>query len=92
MLTPEKIEIFKKYKGYFDGYHIQTKGNEKAISDDEWFLLSNLMQDIYLIRKGLASKSFEMKVADELTKYCDNKTTYDLVLQLERYINDQGSE
>ncbi|WP_126244402.1 hypothetical protein [Chitinophaga rhizosphaerae] len=92
MLTPEKIEIFKKYKGYYDGYYIQNKGKEEVISSDDWFLLSNLMQDICLIRKGLASKSFEKKVMDELIKYCINKTTYDLVFQLERYINDQGSE
>ncbi|CAA9196470.1 hypothetical protein [Flavobacterium collinsii] len=90
MLTSEKIEIYKKYKGYYDGYYIQNKGKEKLISDDEWFLLSNLVQDIYLIRNGVAAKSFEKKITDELTKNCDSKITYDLVFELEKYINEEN--
>ncbi|WP_430901951.1 MULTISPECIES: hypothetical protein [unclassified Paraflavitalea] len=90
MLTSEKVEIFRRYKGNYDGYHIQSKGKEKLISDDEWFLLSNLMQDIYLIRSGIAAKSFERKIVDELTKSCDSTTTYNLIFELEKYINDKS--
>ena len=35
MLTSEKVEIFKSYKGYCDGYHFQSNGQLKVISDDE---------------------------------------------------------
>jgi hypothetical protein len=91
MLTSEKVEIFKKYKGYYDSYHIQSNGNLKVISDDEWFLLSNLMQDIYLIRNGLSAKSFEKSINELLSKNCDTEETIHLVFQLEKYLNEPKS-
>lgn len=88
MLTSEKVEIFKTYKGYYDGYHIQSNGKEKIISDDEWFLLDNLIQDIYLIRKGMAAKSFESSVNEQLLKNCDTQQTINLIFKLEKYLNE----
>jgi hypothetical protein len=90
MLTLEKVEIFKSYKGYYDGYHIQSNGKEKIISDDEWFLLSNLMQDIYLIRKGISAKSFENSVNEHLLRNCDTQQTINLIFELEKYLNEQS--
>ena len=89
MLTSEKVEIFKSYKGYYDGYHIQNSGKERVISDDEWFLLSKLMQDIYLIRKGLSARSFEDSVKKQLLQNCDTEETINLIFQLEKYLNEQ---
>jgi hypothetical protein len=88
MLTSEKVEIFKRYKGYYDGYHIQNNGKEKLILDDEWFLLNNLMQDIYLIRNGMAAKSFENKVLEQLVKNCDSEDTYNLIFKVEKFLNE----
>lgn len=87
MLTEEKIEIFKRYKGDYDGYHIQNKDKNKMISGDEWFLLNNFMQDIYLIRKGVAAESFEIAVIKKLKESCDNVETYNFVFELEKYLN-----
>jgi len=92
MLTSEKVEIFKSYKGYCDGYHFQSNGQLKVISDDEWFLLSNLVQDIYLIRKGLSAKSFENSVNEQLSKNCDTQATINLIFELEKYLNEQSPE
>ena len=90
MLTAEKVEIFKRYKGYYDGYHIQNNGKEKVISDDEWILLNKLMQDIYLIRSGKASKSFENTVVEQVTNNCDTEETCNLIFEVEKYLNEQS--
>ena len=87
MLTSHKVEIFKSYKGFYDGYHFQNDGVTKVISYDEWLLLSNLIQDIYLIRKVLSAKSFEYSVNERLLKNCDNQETINLIFELEKYIN-----
>ena len=88
MITAEKVEIFRAYKGYYDGYHIQNKKNEKMIADDEWILLNKLLQDIYLVRKGLAAKSFEDMVMRLLNENCDNLETCERVVELEKYLNE----
>ena len=88
MLILEKVEIFKKYKGYYDGYHFQNNGQINVISDEEWFLLSNLIQDIYLIRNGLSAKIFENSVNEQLSKRCDTAETINLIFELEKYLND----
>jgi len=87
MLTLKKIKIFKEYKGYYDGYHIQSNGEFEEISDDEWFLLTNLMQDIYLIRNGLSAKSFEESVRKQLVANCDNSETIDMIFEIEKDLN-----
>lgn len=92
MLSSEKVEIFKSYKGYFDGYHIQSSGKGKIISDDEWFLLNNLIQDIYLIRTGMAAKSFENSVNEQLSKICDSEETCNKIFELEKYLNEDKFE
>ena len=90
MITSKKIEIFKRYKGYYDGYHFQNNGQEQIILDDEWFLLGNLIQDLYMIRNNLSSKSFEKSVNEQLLKNCDSQETINLVFELEKYLNGQS--
>ena len=87
MITSAKIEIFKFYKGYYDGYYIQNESKPMIITDDEWFLLDNLIQDIHLIRKGVVSKSYETKIVEKIKTNFDSEETYNLVFELEKYIN-----
>lgn len=88
MLTAEKVEIYKSYKGYYDGYYIQNKTKSRVISDEEWFMLDNFIQDIYLIRKQVAAKSFEIELLRRLNENCDNEDTCKLVFELEKYLNE----
>lgn len=88
MYTLEKINIYKKYRGYYDGYHIQNKNKDKIITVDEWILLDKILQDIYLIRTNRCSKSFENSLIELLIKNCDSKETYNLVFELEKFINE----
>ena len=90
MLTSEKVEIFKRYKGYYDGYHTQCNNLVKVISDDEWILLNNLMQDIFLVRNGLSAKSFKNSINERLVKNCDTQETINLIFELEKYLNEQN--
>lgn len=87
MLTSEKIKVFKNYKGYYDGYYMQSKNKDKVITGNEWALLDNLIQDIFLFRKGLASESFEAALMKRLKESCDSDETINLCFELERYLN-----
>lgn len=88
MLTSEKVEIYKEYKGYYDGYFTQNK-NKLRVSGEDWIYLGNVIQDIYLIRKELTSQSFKLSGLKKLTQNCDNEETVKLIFELEKYLSSQ---
>ena len=92
MITIEKINIYKEYRGYYDGYFTQNKtALKKVITDDEWFLLSNLIEDIFLVKKGVAAKSFENELNERLKTNCLNDHTVKQVRDLEQFLNGEKS-
>jgi hypothetical protein len=86
MLTKEKIEIFKSYRGNSDWFQIQNKNKDRIITDEDWSVLYNLVQDIFLVRTAVAAKCFETKIMQRLYESCDDESTCDLVLELEKYM------
>lgn len=83
MLSQNKIEIYKSYKGYYDGYYFQNKDRGRIVTDEDWFYLDSLMQDLFIIRKGLASKTFQESVLERLRVSCDTEQTVLLIIELE---------
>jgi len=49
------------------------------MSEDDFFLLTRLIQDIVIVRNGLAAKEFQDKVEKSLQENCDNQATIDLL-------------
>ena len=49
------------------------------MSEDDFFLLTRLTQDIIIVRNGLAATEYEKKVKDFIQENCDNQATIDLL-------------
>ena len=47
--------------------------------EEDFFLLTRLIQDLVIIRNGLAAKEFQDKVEKTLQEKCDNWETINLV-------------
>lgn len=59
MITREKIAVYEKFDGDIDGRaRCGTKMDHELITDDEWFLISNLVQRLKVVENGLASSEF----------------------------------
>jgi len=59
MITLRQIEIFKKYSGDIDHLYRIGSANEKSnFSDNDWSLIASFVQDLELVKKGLAAESF----------------------------------
>lgn len=83
MITEIKLKIYKKYKGDIDSWARGGLKNEKEnIKDNDWFLIDNLIQDIHLVKKGLASKDFERNLIDKLMDECENDNVIDILKSL----------
>jgi hypothetical protein len=79
MITKEKIEIYKYYVGDVDNFSHASKSHKKIISDEDFFLLTRLLQDIVIVRNGLATKEFQERVEKSIQENCDNQATIDLL-------------
>lgn len=59
MITRAKIAIYEKFGGDIDGRaRSGTARDHELITDDEWYLINNLVQRLTVIENGLASTEF----------------------------------
>lgn len=83
MITKEKIKEFEDYHGYYDGFYIQkVKNKTNLTSDDEWYLMDELLQDFKLVRKGLTSKEFSDRLQNRLKENFDNQESIEYFQRL----------
>lgn len=55
MITIDKLKEYEEYHGFYDGFYQQkVKNNTNLTSDDEWYLINDLIQDVRLVKKSLA--------------------------------------
>jgi len=76
MITEEKIKIYTRYKGDIDGWaRTSRKKEQNVMEDSDWYLIEALIQDIQLVKKGLASSVYSNNVNEKLTSNCDSVET-----------------
>lgn len=85
MITLKQLEIYKKYNGDGDALIRCATPNEKDLMDyKHWSLIDNLVQDLFLIKKGIASTSLIKSTDEKLKECCDSEkviqTLKDIVL------------
>lgn len=85
MISIDKIKIFQKYQGDIDYWARSSNKKEKLIiSDNDWFLIDTLIQDMLLVKKGLSTKEFEANLDHRLKESCYNHEAID---HLKGYVN-----
>jgi hypothetical protein len=83
MITLEKLKEYEEYHGFYDGFYIQkVKKGTNISSDADWILIRNLIEDIRLVTKGLASKEFAINLDLKLKENCANKATLHKIKKL----------
>jgi hypothetical protein len=82
MITQTKLKIFKRYNGDGDAWARVGKHSEKvAMSDDDWSLIENFIQDIILVKRGLTSPDYAEKLSIKLNEFCE---TVDVIEEIKR--------
>ena len=80
MITIDKIKIYKRFNGDIDGWaRIGTKEEKSIMNDNDWFLIEGFIQDISLVKKGLASDAFMKSINERLKENCDSEETIELI-------------
>lgn len=80
MITIDKIKIYKRFNGDIDGWvRVGTKEEKSIMNNNDWFLIEGFIQDINLVKKGLASDTFMNSINERLKENCDSKETIELI-------------
>lgn len=76
MITRDKLKIYKKYSADIDGWaRVGKKSELEIMNDDDWTLIDELLQNLELVEKGLASDSIKSQILDKLNGSCDSDKT-----------------
>jgi len=82
MITKAKLNIYKKYEGDGDMFvRCKNKSERDVIGNGDFGLIDDLLQNIEIVDKGLASQSFKDKLANDLREKVDSDCI-DLLKQL----------
>ncbi|MEM0993881.1 MAG: hypothetical protein AAGI49_12660 [Bacteroidota bacterium] len=74
MITSEKINIYRKYKGNIDGWARRNKRSEHLLMQDEdWYTIDNFIQDLQLIKSNLASAYYKEQTYARLKEQCEDE-------------------
>lgn len=85
MITGYKIRIFNRYDGDIDSWARSGSKKEKLfMNDDDWYMIDTLIQDLSIVRKGLASEEFKNTLNSKLKESCDNEET---IIELQNLAN-----
>ncbi len=54
MIDSKKLSIYKKYRGDIDAWaRIATDEESQSLTDEDWYLIDSLIQDVQLSREDL---------------------------------------
>jgi len=78
IITISKLKEYEQYQG--EEFHLYS-GN-RITNSEEWELIDQLIQDLKLVRRGLASYQYANRLNNELVKHCDNNATIEEIKRI----------
>lgn len=72
-ITLTKLKFFESWRG--DDDRLESSIRDKVLSYDEWGVIDKLVDDAFLVGRGLASAEFIKQHQEQLAFACDSKAT-----------------
>lgn len=71
MITEDKLKMYSRYDGDIDSWARTSSRKEKTLMNDkDWFAIESLLQDLKLVRNGLASEEYKATLNEKLKRLC----------------------
>ena len=84
MITLKCIEIYEKYGGNEDGFLRCATSEERLLLNYSCWIL---LQDLIIVKRGLASGSFIKSLDERLGESCDDEATiHALMIMVDQFI------
>jgi hypothetical protein len=82
MITKDKIDIYLRYRGDIDGFILVSTPDEQAIiTDNDFSVISNFVQDIILMKRNLVSKEHEDEIKKKIVENKIDEETVELLFK-----------
>ena len=88
MITKEKIEIYNHFNGDSDGFERMGTHEQKLLMENnDWSKIEGFIQDIQLVKKGIASDSYFKNVKEKMVVECDIES----IIEIEKFAQNRPS-
>ena len=74
------IKVFSRYQGDADAF--ARSGNREAMTDAQWNIISDFVQDLHLVREGLTSKAFAETLSRRMSEVCEDEKVIEAIKAL----------
>jgi hypothetical protein len=83
MITEDKIRIYKKYSGDIDGWvRVHDKEEMRIMSDQDWYDINLLLQEIAGIKNGIASEAYAKRIEKDLTDKVNDEKIIKMLFEI----------
>ncbi|ANQ86263.1 hypothetical protein [Azoarcus olearius] len=82
MLTMDTLDAYAHFGGDIDAKARMRGGGVVAVSDEDWYLIDDLIQRLGLVQAGLASPAFAAKTEQHLQAVTADEPTRDRLRQM----------
>lgn len=92
MITREKLRIYESLGGDIDGWARTSKLSlghsgslnlrEPAMTDNDWHVIDEILQSLFIVQSGLAGAEFETQARARAMDAVEDEYVYQQLLQL----------
>lgn len=82
MLTLDKLRMYRRFDGDIDGYSRSRVEDRSVITEEEWRLIDELRQALFLVRSGQAAAEFAASVERRLSSLAADDQTRQALREL----------
>ena len=83
LLTVDQISVYKKYRGDEDGFsRVATSAEKSLMRGVNWARVSDLVQSLSLVQRGIAAGPFAQEIKREVREVCADQLAIDALSAL----------
>ena len=83
MITIEHIKTFKSFSGDIDGWERVKKPGD-TMTNDIWFEIEGIIQNLTLIKNGVASEGFTTQTLQHMKTACESPEVEQALVELSK--------
>lgn len=72
MITIEKVQMYKRFRGDLDGFARSREPGSK-MGDEDWYLIAEFLSALHIVGAGLASDKFAEALEQKLSQQVEDE-------------------
>lgn len=82
MLTIDKLKMYRRFNGDIDGFARSKVDDRSGITDEDWRVIDELRQALFLVRSGQAASEFAASLEQRLSSVAADDATRQALREL----------